>query len=520
MTESKDFSNMLRVGTILHGTYRIDKYLASGGFGNTYEVTNINFGERYAIKEFFLKGVAQRDDNNTTVSISNADNEASFITQKEKFKSEAKLIRKLNNKHIVKLYDLFDENGTAYYVMEYIDGKSIANILKDTGKAIDENSAIDYVYQVLDALKEVHSHHFYHLDIKPSNIMVSNGRAILIDFGSSKQMKEEGGATTDSPLSYTPGYAPSELMDHDNAKFGPWTDLYSLGATLYNMVSLQKPPAISDILEDGKDAFKFPDNVSDKIRQLVLWMMNVGRAKRPQSIDEITNFIYSNFSEVSENKHETVYEEPNSEEYDATVIGATSSNDDAETVVANDEGSKNEASFENEDSNKDNNGKKRIMIFAAIAVVIVCIGLYFLVDKGSSTQRKNMDNSTAIANEVHKKTFQDAKGNNYVYTGKVDQNGMPSGHGRGEYDYGIYVGNYKNGLKDGQGKFYESSGNTFTGTFVNDFYDKGEYYWKDVNRIYKGTFYNEGQFCDGTWYDKVTGKKTSKMVNGEQYEIK
>lgn len=528
MTESKDYSNMLRVGTLLHGTYRIDTYLASGGFGNTYEATNINFGERYAIKEFFLKGVAQRDDNNTTVSISNADNEASFIAQKEKFKSEAKLIRKLNNKHIVKLYDLFDENGTAYYVMEYIDGKSISKILKETGKPIDENTAINYVSQVLDALKEVHSHHFYHLDIKPSNIMVSNGRAILIDFGSSKQMKEEGGATTDTPLSYTPGYAPSELMDHDNAKFGPWTDLYSLGATLYNMVSLQKPPAISDILEDGKDAFKFPDNVSDDTRGLVLWMMSVGRGSRPQSIDEVASYIATHYNGSNEGGQAPDTDASVSVDDGATIVGDISLPDDeVETVVAGDGDANIGPSVEyvSTTSAKDGHGKKRVIIIAAVAVVIVCLGLWLLVGRGSSPSEKKVvsavpDTTAAVVNEVHGKTFNDAKGNAFVYTGKVDKNGMPSGYGRGEYKYGIYKGNYKNGLKDGQGKFYESNGNTFSGTFVDDFYDEGEYYWKEVNRVYKGTFYKEGHFYNGTWYDKATGEETSKMVNGKQQEIK
>jgi len=102
--------SMLRVGTILRGIYRIDSYLSSGGFGNTYVATNIEFDERVAIKEFFIKGVTQRDDNQTTVSVSNIENKDSYLTQREKFKKEARRLRKINNEHLVKVYDLFDEN--------------------------------------------------------------------------------------------------------------------------------------------------------------------------------------------------------------------------------------------------------------------------------------------------------------------------------------------------------------------------------------------------------------------------
>lgn len=119
---------MLKVGTVLHGVYRIDGYLSSGGFGNTYVATNIELGDRRAIKEFFMKGVSQRDGNNTTVSVSLAVNKATFASQRDKFKKEARRLHQLHNAHIVYVYDLFEENGTAYYVMDYVEGKTCATI--------------------------------------------------------------------------------------------------------------------------------------------------------------------------------------------------------------------------------------------------------------------------------------------------------------------------------------------------------------------------------------------------------
>ena len=184
MQEEINNQSMLKVGKVLRGIYRIDSYLSSGGFGNTYVATNIEFNERVAIKEFFMKGVSQRDDNQSTVSISNTANRNSFLEQKDKFKKEARRLRHLNNPHIVKVYDLFDENGTSYYVMDYIDGENLSERLKRTGKRMSQKTVKEILPQILDALKAVHEAGFWHLDLKPANIMLDkSGNVKLIDFG-------------------------------------------------------------------------------------------------------------------------------------------------------------------------------------------------------------------------------------------------------------------------------------------------------------------------------------------------
>ena len=284
---------MLKVGTILHGTYRIDSYLSSGGFGNTYVAANIEFEERVAIKEFFMKGVTQRDDNQTTVSVSNAENNNSFLEQKEKFKKEARRIRQLKNEHIISVHDLFEENGTAYYVMDYVDGENLAERLKRTGKPISEQEVREILPQILDALKSVHDAGIWHLDLKPANIMVDkSGNVKLIDFGASKQLNaQKGGATTSTAITYTNGYAPREQMEQNYDKFGPWTDIYALGATLYNLLTNKRPPLPTDIDDDMSEdkhlALPYPKGVSDSIKCYVLWMMKTNRLQRPQNIDAI-----------------------------------------------------------------------------------------------------------------------------------------------------------------------------------------------------------------------------------------
>lgn len=295
MSNNINTDNMLRVGTVLHGTYRIDRYLSSGGFGNTYVATNIQFREQYAIKEFFMRGISQRDNNNTTVSVSNTDNRETFASQLEKFKKEARRLRKLNNEHIVRVHDLFEENGTAYYVMDYIDGENLSDRLKRTGNPLSEAEVMQLLPQILDALEAAHKEGILHLDLKPANIMVDRqGVVKLIDFGASKQQSAQGGATTSTAVSYTNGYAPREQMEQNLEKFGPWTDFYALGATLYTLLTNKKPPLPSDIDDDGSEdkkvALPMPASCSETIRKFVLCLLQTDKGKRPQSDDDIYDY--------------------------------------------------------------------------------------------------------------------------------------------------------------------------------------------------------------------------------------
>lgn len=274
--------------TLQGGKYRIDRMLGQGGFGITYVGYNREFEETVAIKEFFMKGVTERDDATSIVSVSNSENVPQFEEQREKFKKEARRLRKLKNEHIVKVHDLFEENGTAYYVMDYIDGESLAERMKRTGAPITESDANKILPQILDALSEVHKQEIWHLDLKPGNIMIDNsGCAYLIDFGASKQIRANGSMTTSTALCYTPGFAPTEQIGQMFDRFGPWTDIYALGATLYNILTNTKPPMTVDIEDEEEDAFDFPSSVNDDLRKLIVWMMQPKRKNRPQSVEEI-----------------------------------------------------------------------------------------------------------------------------------------------------------------------------------------------------------------------------------------
>ena len=285
----------LSANTMLNGgRYRIDAFLASGGFGNTYRATRTDFNETVAIKEFFMKEVSQRDTDSRSVTVTHPDGIEKFEEQKNKFFIEAERMRTLRHPHIIEVIDRFKENNTAYYVMEYIHGGTLAEYVGKHG-AVSEEMAKKYLLHILDALQTVHENGIYHLDIKPSNIMIDErrDRAILIDFGASKQMSAETGITLGSALCYTPGYAPSEQVEQAHDKFGPWTDLYALGGTLYFATTGEKPPLPSAINEEGERAFHFPSGMSQEMRHLILWMMSPMRPSRPQTVNEVLKLLQS-----------------------------------------------------------------------------------------------------------------------------------------------------------------------------------------------------------------------------------
>ena len=277
--------NMLQVGTVLHGTYRIESYLSSGGFGNTYVVCDISNDTLYALKELFVKQICQRT-NSTVVRVSNVECVITFNEILEKFKKEALRLKCINNEHIVQMYDLFEENGTAYYVMDLIQDPSLGDIVKETLLSTDDLGQI--FFQIIDALQAIHAIKIWHLDIKPENLLVTEeGTIKLIDFGSSKHIDTQSEVTTSTALTYTGGYAAPELYQGKLEGLGPWTDFYALGATLYKLSTGNQPPAFSDIIVGGEKAFCFSANTEPWFQEFVEMLMNPNKEQRPQSCEEL-----------------------------------------------------------------------------------------------------------------------------------------------------------------------------------------------------------------------------------------
>ena len=187
----------LQTGTTLRGgTYRIDRVLGQGGFGITYLATDLSLDKHVAIKEFFPKDFCDRDSSTSHVTLGTQSTSDFVGRLKAKFLKEAKNIAKFDHPNIIKIHAAFEENNTAYYVMDFIEGASLSDRVKRTGP-LSRATALDYVVKIGGALDYVHSFHMNHLDVKPANIMVRNSDncPMLIDFGLSKQYDSSGNQT-------------------------------------------------------------------------------------------------------------------------------------------------------------------------------------------------------------------------------------------------------------------------------------------------------------------------------------
>lgn len=271
--------------TLQGGKYRIERVLGQGGFGITYLAIQVSSNRQVAIKELFLNGVNERAGN--SIRVSNSVNDSLFEKQKEKCKKEAKRIKSMDNEHIVKVYDLFEENNTVYYVMDYLEGESLASKMKREGHPLTESEVMDILPQLLDALSEIHKFQIWHLDIKPANIMLIDKTVVLIDFGASKQITPS--EMTSTALYFTPGYAPAEQTGMLFNQFGPWTDLYAVGATIFNLLT-GKSPLEFDIEEFKED--DLPESNLGLMYKMINWMMQPRRKDRPQKAEDVKQKYY------------------------------------------------------------------------------------------------------------------------------------------------------------------------------------------------------------------------------------
>ena len=268
------------------GKYKIERFIASGGFGCTYEAYHTLLDERVALKEFFVSDFCNRDERTGQVSVGTQSKVALYGKLKKKFIDEARALYKMKHPGIVRVTDVFEENGTAYYAMEYIDGQSLSDVVKKRGK-LPEAEAVGYIRQVAEALKYVHSLNRLHLDIKPGNIMLNkDGKAVLIDFGASKHYDAETGENTSTLLGInTKGYAPVEQVNQSFKSFSPATDIYALGATLYKLLTGITPPPSTMLVSEEATLAPLPSSISPATRKAVESAMQLLRKHRPQTID-------------------------------------------------------------------------------------------------------------------------------------------------------------------------------------------------------------------------------------------
>lgn len=263
-------------GILLGNKYRVGRVLGKpGGFGVTYLGWDTLLQNRVAIKEFLPKGVVARSTENLSVTVHTEDDRNGFESGRAKFLAEARTLAKFDHPSIVRVRNFFEENGTAYLVMDYYDGMSLSDFMSNVQDPVTPETAIDIILPILDGMAVIHQQNFLHRDIKPQNIYLAIvGRPLLLDFGAARQTDGDHSLS----VVVTEGYAPLEQYQRRGAQ-GPWTDIYALAATLYRMLSGEMPAVALDRI--GHDPIDDVSASQLKISEALAAVLKKGMAVRP-----------------------------------------------------------------------------------------------------------------------------------------------------------------------------------------------------------------------------------------------
>ena len=290
----------LRKGTRLIGRYTIEGVLGQGGFGITYLGMDELHEKPVAIKEFFPQGIVTRNiEYQDTVTVTFVGEKDNYEKGKERFLKEARTMAKFSkDKGIVKALDFFEINNTAYIVMEYLEGVTLKQYLREN-KRIDAEDLVELLVPLIESLDEIHSQGLIHRDISPDNIMVlPDGRIKLMDFGAARDYTEFGEKSLSIVLK--PGYAPPEQYQTHGVQ-GPWTDIYALCATMYKCITGENPPdAIERVMDDHlKKISAFGIPVLPQIEEAIIKGMSVAANDRYQNVGDFCEDLYGGYEERS-----------------------------------------------------------------------------------------------------------------------------------------------------------------------------------------------------------------------------
>lgn len=304
MDEMEQWDDVLPVGSVLRSgkrEYRVEAVLGKGGFGITYKVSameqvgQIPVRVEFAMKEFFMDGCLR----DASGKVSTADTNGEAADGLKDFISEARRLNSLCGqcRNIVPVDEVFEANGTACYVMEFLDGGSLADYVKKHG-ALSVGAAKKILKPVADAVVFLHSNRITHLDIKPGNIMFrSNGEPVLIDFGLAKHYDRRGNATTTvRTLAYSAGFSPAEQYV-GLKQFSPQSDVYALAATFVNMLTGKTPPEAIDLEFSLND---WSVCLPEEVRPAVVHAMAYSRKDRTLSVRDFVKELYGNEPSVVE----------------------------------------------------------------------------------------------------------------------------------------------------------------------------------------------------------------------------
>ena len=278
--------------------YRIDRVLSGGGFSFVY-LARDKRGNRVAIKEYLPTLLATRLDEEN-VGPSSPENIAGFRHGLKCFFEEGRALAKIEHENVVRVVNFFRANNTVYMVMQYERGKSLQDYIRGHAEPAKELFVRRLFNELLTGLREVHTHKLLHLDIKPANIHIRlNGSPVLLDFGSVRQTLTE--VKPQLSPSYTPGFAPPEQY-FDRKLLGPWSDIYSVGASMYACLVRAAPLAadlrskkdtLAPALETGLDIY------SPRLLEIIDWCMQLDPLRRPQSVFALQKALREHLTDES-----------------------------------------------------------------------------------------------------------------------------------------------------------------------------------------------------------------------------
>ena len=379
--------------TLQGGKYKILKMLCQGGFGITYLAEQTSLNRKVAIKEFFIRDFCERREGSCNVTLCTESSRETVKRFREKFLKEARNIAKLSHPNIVRIIEVFEENDTAYYAMEYCENGTLADKVKVLGR-ITEAEATRYIIQTAEALAYIHKQKMNHLDIKPANIMLNEkDDAILIDFGLSKQYDADGKETSTTPVGISEGYAPMEQYKKGGVgEFSPQTDIYALGATFFKLLTGKTPQSASDILNYGVRIEELKDNnVSQKAIDTICNAMKSCIKDRTKNVCDFIESLQGETAldreiddEATLPKAETKKAEEEKRQKEAETKRQ------AEQKAAEQRKAQEEAKRKREEKIRQARKESRnkyIMwsVIAVIAIAIACVSGYFLLSLNSAT---------------------------------------------------------------------------------------------------------------------------------------
>lgn len=492
--------------TLQGGKYIIKKVLGQGGFGITYLAEQDMLDRQVAIKEFFFKEYCERDEQTCHVTLGTQTNKETVERFLQKFIKEAKTISKLHHPGIIEIYDIFMENNTAYYVMEYIEGESLGDIVKSRG-ALPEKEALRYIRETAEALDYIHSRNINHLDIKPNNLMLRSrdSKIVVIDFGVSKQYDENTNeSTTTTPVGISHGYSPAEQYKKNGvSSFSPQSDIYSLGATLYKLLTGVTPPEAIEMAQmDG--LLPMNASISGNTKNAITKALQFRKEDRPQTIAEFLTIIDNN------EKNDKLEASPVCDDNEETCFIEEEDGDTTPPIKP-----------EEPKTTTEVESSSFLKPLIAIATIIAIIGLgwlgYTILVKGTIDPEPTPQPQMVVKQHIQ---FQDSS-MNYFWTGEVFE-GVPQGRGKIDYytndndNRVTYEGNVEHGIRqDSLAVLTYRNGDSYKGSFENDNFKQGRLTLKNDGVYFEGSF-KDNQPWNGKWYFSEDNSLYSTVVDGKE----